>query len=127
MRWMACLLVLLACSASAQEAPEYRALRASRPDGRTIAVKDLTLERDAYRITFRSGTVHLLAPVGRDTVAAVFIGDGSYQLTPATDTERRHLQLVTNRADVLSDRFTRLILLFTDQTAAEVQMHAPVA
>src|SRR5204863_1249692 len=114
MRKLACVLVALASTASAQDGLEYRALRASRPDGRTIAVKDLTLERDAYRITLRSGTVHLLAPVGRDTVGAVFIGDGSYQLSPATDNERRHLQLVANRADVLSDRFTRLILLFTD-------------
>src|SRR5215510_16169191 len=121
MRGVACALVLLAAStASAQEAADYRTLRASRPDGRSIAVKDLTLERDAYRITLRSGTVHLLAPVGRDTVGAVFIGDGGYQLTPATDTERRHLQLVANRADVLSDRFTRLILLFTDRTAEEL-------
>ena len=127
MRGMACLFVLLASTASAQEAAEYRSLRASRPDGRTIPVNNLTLERDAYRITLRSGTVHLLAPVGRDTVGAVFIGNGSYQLTPATDTERRHLQLVANRADVLSDRFTRMILLFTDRTAEELQAQAPVA
>src|SRR5215475_12106801 len=126
MRAIACLLVLLACSASAQEAGEYRNLRASRPDGRTITVDNLTLERDAYRITLRSGVVHLLAPAGRETFGAVFIGDGSYQLTPATDTERRHLQLVANRADVLSDRFTRLILLFTDRTAEELQAQAPV-
>jgi hypothetical protein len=127
MRAAVCVLLLVASSAFAQDATEYRALRASRPDGRTIAVKDLTLERDAYRITLRSGTVHLLAPVGRDTVGAVFIGDGSYQLTPATDTERRHLQLVTNRADVLSDRFTRLVLLFTDRTAEELQAQSSVA
>src|SRR5580765_1729386 len=127
MRGMACLLVLVASTSFAQEAAEYRSLRASRPDGRTIAVKDLTLERDAYRITLRSGTVHLLAPVGRDTVGAVFIGDGSYQLSPATDNERRHLQLVANRADVLSDRFTRLILLFTDRTAEELQASGTVA
>jgi hypothetical protein len=126
MRAIACLFVLLASTAFAQEAAEYRSLRASRPDGRTIGVKDLTLDRDAYRITLRSGTVHLLAPVGRETVGAVFIGEGTYQLTPATDSERRHLQLVANRADVLSDRFTRLILLFTDRTAEELQAHAAV-
>jgi hypothetical protein len=67
MRGIACVLVLLASAASAQEAAEYRSLRVSRPDGRTIPVKDLTLERDAYRINFRSGVMHLLAPVGRDT------------------------------------------------------------
>jgi len=127
MRAAACVLVLLAAStASAQEAADYRGLRASRPDGRSIPVKDLTLERDSYRINLHSGVVHLLAPVGRETVAAVFLGDGSYQLTPATGAERRHLQLVTGSAEVFSDRFRRLVLLFTDRTAEELLAHAPV-
>ena len=126
MRGMACVLVLVASTASAQEAVEYRSLRASRPDGRSIAVKDLTLERDAYRINLRSGVVHLLAPVGRETVGAVFIGDGGYQLTPATDAERRHLQLVSGSTEVLSDRFRRAVFLFTDRTPEELLAHAPV-
>src|SRR5947207_13838778 len=116
MRVMTCLFVLLASTASAQDAAGYRELRASRPDGRTISVRDLTLERDAYRINLRSGVVHLLAPLGPDTFGAVFVGDGSYQLNPATTAERRHLQLVSGNID-FADRFTRLILLFTDRTA----------
>ncbi|HET9192153.1 MAG TPA: M1 family aminopeptidase [Vicinamibacterales bacterium] len=139
MRVISCLLVLLVAStASAQRLPErlngvpqdataYRDLRASRPDGRTIPVKRLILERDAYRLTLESGAVHLLAPLGRDTFGAVFIGQGSYLLNPATPAERRHLQLVAGAKDVLTDRFSKLILLFTDKTAAEVLAHAPVA
>jgi Peptidase family M1 domain len=126
MRWLACAFVLLAPTAFAQETALYRGLRSSRPDGRTIPVKDLTLERDAYRITLRSGVVHLLAPVDRETFGAVFIGDGSYQLTPATDAERRHLRLVSGNAEPLSDRFKRMVLLFTDRTAGELQEHSPV-
>ena len=61
--------------------------------------------------------MHLLAPLGSDTFGAVFIGQGSYLLNPATPAERRHLQLVTNSTEVLRDRFTKLILLFTDRTA----------
>ena len=127
MRVIACLLVLVASTASAQDATEYRDLRASRPDGRRIPVKDLILERDAFQITLQSGAVHLLAPLGKDTYGAVFIGQGNYQLNPATPSERRHLQLVSNSTEVLRDRFTKLILLFTDRTAAEVLAHAPVA
>ena len=128
MRVISCLLVLLVAStASAQDATEYRDLRASRPDGRSIPVKGLTLERDAYRITLQSGTVHLLAPLGGDTFGAVFLGQGSYTLSPATPAERRHLQLVAGVTEVLTDRFSKLILLFTDKTAAEVMTHAPVA
>ena len=128
MRVVACVLALLVAStASAQDATEYRDLRASRPDGRTIPVKDLILERDAYRITLQSGAIHLLAPLGGDTFGAVFIGQGNYLLSPATAAERRHLQLVTDSTEVLRDRFTRLVLFFTDRTAAELTAHAPVA
>jgi hypothetical protein len=129
MRVIACLLVLVASTASAQDATEYRDLRAARPDGRKVSVKDLVLERDAYRITFRSGVVHLLAPLGTDTFGAVFIGEGEYVLNPATPAERQHLQLVTNSAnlEVLRDRFSKLILFFTDRSAAEILAHAPAA
>jgi hypothetical protein len=129
MRVIACLLLLVASTASAQDATEYRDLRAARPDGRKVTVKDLVLERDAYRMTLRSGVVHLLAPLGKDTFGAVFIGEGEYALNPATPAERRHLQLVTNNnsLELLKDRFSRLILFFTDRTAAEILAHAPAA
>ncbi len=129
MRGVACVLLLAASSVYAQDVTEYRQLRAARPDGRTVAVKGLTIARDGYRIELRSGVVHLLAPLGRDTFGAVFIGEGVYSLNPATFAERRHLALVSgnNKLEVLTDRFTRLILLFTDRTAAELLAHAPVA
>jgi hypothetical protein len=120
------LLVLVASTASAQDATEYRDLRASRPDGRRVPVKDLVLERDSFRITLQSGAVHLIAPLGKDTFGAVFIGQGNYLLNPATPSERRHLQLVSGSTEVLRDRFTKLILLFTDRTAADLLAHAAV-
>jgi hypothetical protein len=120
-------LALVASTASAQDATEYHDLRTSRPDGRKITVKDLRLERDVYSITLRSGVVHLLAPLGKDTFGAVFIGEGEYVLNPATSSERRHLQLVTNNnaVEVLKDRFTKLVFFFTDRTAAELEAHSP--
>src|SRR4029077_6840121 len=44
----ALLILLLAPAAAAAPDPTYAALRAARPDGRTVAVKGLTLERDAF-------------------------------------------------------------------------------
>ncbi|MCH7746706.1 MAG: hypothetical protein IH939_01280 [Acidobacteria bacterium] len=113
---------------SAQTVPEYDAVRAARPDGRTIPVNGLTLVRDAYRIDLRSGVLHLLAPFDGETFGAVFLGEGEYRLEPATDAERRHLRLVTGdeRLETLTDRFDRLLLLFTDQTGEEMLAHAPV-
>ena len=88
-------LTLVAAPVSAQTVPEYDAVRAARPDGRTILVNGLTLVRDVYRIDLRSGVLHLLAPLEGETFGAVFLGDGEYRLEPATESEQRHLRLVT--------------------------------
>jgi hypothetical protein len=97
-------------------------MRAARPDGRTVSVHDLTLSRDEYRFTFRSGTFHFLAPLGDRTWGAIFIGDGMWELRPAVEHERRHLALVTGRADleILHDGFDTMILLFSDRTAQQI-------
>jgi len=118
------LLSLFPVFASA-EVPEYQAVRTSRPDGRTVAVSGLTLTRDAYTLTFSAGAFHFLRAAENRTFGAVFIGEGSYELDPATETERRHLALVTGEKDLetLSDSFQTLILLFTDGTAADIEQH----
>ena len=121
-------LTLVAAPVSAQTVPEYDAVRAARPDGRTILVNGLMLVRDGYRIDLRSGVLHLLAPLEGETFGAVFLGDGEYRLEPATESEQRHLRLVTGdeRLETLTDRFDRLVLLFTDQTGEEMLAHAAV-
>lgn len=130
LRVAGCLSVLLLGALSGAFAatpdPIYAALRAARPDGRTIPVHGLVLERDVFRFQFDSGAFHLLAPVDGRTVGAVFVGQGSYRLNPATEGERRHLGLVAgdDRLEVLSDGFDELVLLFGDDTAAEIALHA---
>ena len=106
---------------AALEEPTYAALRAARPDGRRLEVRDLTLERDVFRFEF-TGTFHLLTPVGEDTVSAVFLGQGEFKLFPATENERRHLGMIQNEKgfEVLSDSFTEIVLHFTDGTFAEL-------
>jgi hypothetical protein len=116
------LLALFAATLVAAETPEYDALRAARPDGRRVAVSGLELQRDAFRLFFEEGTFHLLPPVAGRDFGAVFMGRGAYELHPATETERHHLRLVTGdkQLTVLTDRFTQIVLLFTDETAAEI-------
>ncbi|HYU33163.1 MAG TPA: M1 family aminopeptidase [Thermoanaerobaculia bacterium] len=129
---VALLLWLAATAAQAAPAapdPTYAALRAARPDGRRIQVHGLVLERDAFRFQFDSGAFYLLSPVAGRTFGAVFVGQGSYRLTPATRNERQHLALVSGGGvdfETLSDTFEDLVLLFADDTAAELQLHAPV-
>src|SRR5947209_20201282 len=90
-----CVLIgaVLAAPLAAAPDPTYTALRNARPDGRKIAVQNVTLERDAFRFQLDSGTVHFLAPVDGRTVGAVFMGRGSYRLIPATPYERQQLAL----------------------------------
>lgn len=123
------LLLVVSLPATAVEVPEYLAIRAARPDGRRVNVQGLKLSRDAYALHFKSGAFHLLAPVGGRTFGAVFLGDGSWELRPATEGERRHLNLVTGDKDleVMTDSFTSMVLLFSDATAGELEAHSAVA
>jgi peptidase M1-like protein len=119
----------LAALAAPAPDPTYAALRAARPDGRMVPVNKLTLERDVFRFQFDSGAFYFLAPVEGRTVGAVFVGHGSYRLSPATPNERRHLALVSggdkSGFETLSDEFDDLVLLFADDTAQEIELHAP--
>ncbi|HVF60541.1 MAG TPA: M1 family aminopeptidase [Thermoanaerobaculia bacterium] len=112
-------------AAAAPPDPTYAALRAARPDGRTVTVQGLVLERDVFRFRLDAGAVHFLAPVAGRTIGAVFLGEGSWRLSPASAAERRHLALVTgdDGLEALEDRFDTLVLLFGDDTAAEIQLH----
>ncbi|HYU25827.1 MAG TPA: hypothetical protein VEO74_11530, partial [Thermoanaerobaculia bacterium] len=112
------LLALIALASFASPDPTYSALRAARPDGRTIAVNDFTFERDVYRVTL-SGTLHLLAPVEGKTAGAVFIGRGSYELTPASEAERRMLGVVAEQKDLTSfrDDFESMVVFDGELTA----------
>ena len=109
--------------------PTYAELRAARPDGRSVAVSGLTLERDAFRFEFESGAFHFLKPVAGRTVGAVFVGRGSYRLSPASENERRQLALSSGgdkTFETLTDDFDNLLLLFGDDTAKEIELHAEV-
>lgn len=119
---LASLMSLAAAMALAAD-PAYSALRAARPEGPGFSVTDLTLERDVFRIRFGKGVFQFLAPVEGRVTGAVFVGDGSWELRPALEIERRHLALRTGDPglEILSDRFASLVLLFTDDTEAEIR------
>jgi len=126
---LGCLLVASDPVLGAVEDPTYTALRGALPDGRQIPVTSpLILERDVFRFEFSSGTFHLLAPVAGRTVGAVFLGEGSYRLSPATEAERRHLAFLRGEQNLetLGDRFDTLVLLFADDTAQELALGAPI-
>ena len=103
--------------------PTYTALRAARPAGSVVAVQNLKLERDVFRFEFAKGSFQFLEPVAGRVTGAVFVGEGTWQLTPAGEGARRHLALLQDepKLEVLTDRFDSLVLLFTDGTEAEIR------
>jgi hypothetical protein len=116
-------LLAFAAGLRADTDPTYTALRAARPAGSAVAVQDLTLERDVFRFRFEKGFFQFLAPVEGRITGAVFVGEGSWQLDPATEDERRHLALLAGEKtlEVLTDRYQEMVLLFTDGTEAEIR------
>ncbi|HEY7112359.1 MAG TPA: M1 family aminopeptidase [Thermoanaerobaculia bacterium] len=110
--------------------PTYAALRAARPEGPAVVVNGLTIERDAFRFRLVSGVVQFLTPVSDRVFGAVFVGDGRFELEPASASERRHLAFLAGdpRLEMLTDSFETAVFLFTDATAEEIRAHgAPAA
>ena len=121
------IVVVVLCLASwlsAADEPTYAALRAARPDGRTLALANVAFDRDAFHFAL-DGTLHLLAPVNGATFGAVFVGAGSYTLTPATADERYRLAVYTDDAKLtaLADSFGSAVF-FDAALIAELQKTA---
>src|SRR6266545_418642 len=77
-----------AVAAGAESDLTYRALRAAKPEGKTVAVRELTLERDVFRFRFGTGSFQFLTSVDGHPFGAVFSGDGTLELQPASEGER---------------------------------------
>ncbi len=100
----------------------YDTLRSARPAGEALDASGVTLERDALRFRFASGTLQFLPPVDGRVVGAVFNGSGTFEIDPANEMEREHLALVSGKGSLSTLRvpIERSVLLFTDATAAEI-------
>ncbi len=123
-------LLLAAGIAGASDARAvYDALRGARPEGPGLSVTSRTLARDVLRLRLESGTVQFLTPVEGRIVGAVFSGAGTLELSPASETERDHLVLVTGerRLETLRVPFAAAVFLFTDGTAKELAAAASPA
>jgi len=98
----------------------YQQLRQLGYGGEAVVVSDLVLERDAGRFTFKSGSFCFLAPVEGRVTGAVFVGEGSFSLTPPIDVEKRILQMLTKTGGMEED-FSDLVLRFTDSTYDDIK------
>jgi len=100
--------------------PNYLALRNIALGREGVSVTNFDLKRDAGRFHFNLGTVCFVAPVNGKVTGAVFVGDGTFVLTPPTETERKSLKYLT-KEDEFSEKFEHLVLRFTDSTYDEIK------
>ncbi len=98
----------------------YQQLRGLLPGNETIAVKDLTMKRDAAEFSFHSGSFAFYGPVNGKVTGAVFKGEGHLHITPPTAEERHNLSLVAHSEEFDED-FDQVVLRFTDSTADELR------
>ena len=106
----------------------YTALRAVRPGTKMIALNNFTFDRDAFHFTL-NGRLVLLDPIEGKTPGAVFLGQGSYDLKPATAGEMRQLAIYTgdDKLTTLSDQFDSAVFLGSALVDAAAKVSAPDA
>jgi len=121
--WLSCLAVV--STATAGEST-YDHLRSQQLDGRRVELGEFVLRRDVFTLRL-DGEMHFLAKAAGRDYSAVFVGQGSFELDPATDDERAHLTLLgQGDGGKLTDRFDSLVLYFSDDTAAELLAAGPL-
>src|ERR1700738_1694256 len=83
--------------------PEYRKLRDAQVS-ESVPVENVVIRRDVGVITLKRGTVSFDAAVEGRVTGAVFIGEGTFALSPAVPFERDHLKMAIG-ADSVAETF----------------------
>ena len=108
--------------------PVYQQLRLQAKEaqdfgGAFASVNNVVLKREGTTFTLRSGEIYFLAPVEGRITGAVFIGDGEMTIVPPTEVEKNSLKTFIDQP-TLTERFSNLVLRFTDKTFEEVNASA---
>jgi hypothetical protein len=106
--------------ALANNEPTYLKLRNIKLGTETVRVNNFTLKREAGIFTFKSGVFQFVELVNGRTTGAVFIGDGSFTLTPPIESERRNLAILT-KGQPFEEQFSSVVLRFTDGTEEKIR------
>jgi len=107
-------------SPAANSNATYQALRHAGLGGGVVTVNNFVLKRDAGKFTFQSGTFSFLAPVNGKITGAVFVGSGTFSVTPPIPAEQRTLSLLTKQSE-MQEEFPEAVFRFTDGTYEELK------
>jgi hypothetical protein len=90
-------------------------------------IRDGRLRVDRFTFELTDGALYLLEPVGGRVTGAVFLGRGLIRAYPPDAVEHQQIKKLLD-ADFLEERFERLVLRFTDDTADRLRaLAAPSA
>ena len=87
---------------------------------RVYHIRDVTMERAAFHITFDDGTIGFTEDVEGHVTGAFFEGEGEVLLVPPNQAERASMALFTGAA-ILEEKFVTGYFRFNDDTFAELQ------
>ena len=99
----------------------YQALRSIGLANESFTVNNFVLKRDAGEFTFKSGSFQFTAAVNGKVTGAVFMGEGSFTMTPPLPSERRSLFLLTKEPSGIHEDFGVVVFRFTDGTYDEIK------
>ncbi|MCU1336264.1 MAG: Aminopeptidase N-like protein [Bryobacterales bacterium] len=99
--------------------PDYRKLRDAQVS-ESVPVENVVIRRDVGVITLKRGTVSFGPAVQGRVTGAVFVGDGTFALTPAISFERDHIKMAIG-SDSVAETFERAIFFFTDNGYQELK------
>jgi hypothetical protein len=88
--------------------------------GEYAIVNNLIIKRDAGIFTLKSGEIYFLKPMAGKRTGAVFFGEGEFSLVPPVDSEKKMLEFFIQATEV-KEKFSRLVMFFTDQTFDEIK------
>lgn len=111
-----------ATGAAADYSAAFTSLWQARPDAaRSAATAGFTLQREKGSFQLVSGQLSLLQPVQGRVIGATWSGAGRFQFTAPDSAEARRLGRFFGGRTSVDVPIRKLVLLFTDSTAAELQ------
>ena len=98
----------------------YAQLRQLHSGDQWAVAENVAWKRDAATFTFKNGKITFAAPVEGRVLAAVFEGQGIFELAPTTPIAQRQIARFT-KAPKLQDEFKRAVFFFTDDSFAQLE------
>src|SRR5439155_24389434 len=91
----------------------YGQLRSLQGSNQSGVAENVAWKRDAGTFTFKEGKIAFAAPVAGRVLAAVFTGQGTFELDPPTATDKRQIARFA-KGPKLQDEFREVGFFFTD-------------